>query len=204
MGSDNLHHKKRATKAYKRKESIRNMNDTFLIVCEGQKTEPLYFDSFKIKSANVKVIGMGANTISLVEETIKLKEGKDFNQVWCVFDRDSFKAGNFYTAIQLADKHGIEVAYSNEAFELWYLLHFHYLDTGIDRQQYKKKLDGLLGREYKKNDPNMYKLLQSKQKTVIANAKRLLGSYTSGNPEHNKPSTTVHLLVEELNKFKKR
>ncbi|TWJ56183.1 hypothetical protein CHCC5023_1520 [Bacillus paralicheniformis] len=48
----------------------------------------------------------------------------------------------------------------------------------------------------------MYNLLKSKQSTAIKNAKRLLESYTSQNPENNKPSTTVHLLVEELNKFK--
>ncbi|MCY7862910.1 MULTISPECIES: RloB family protein [Bacillus] len=202
MGTDNLFHKKRNKNQLKRKERIRDLPDSFLIVCEGKKTEPRYFESFRVRSARVKIVGTGSNTISLVEETIELMKCNSYDQVWCVFDRDSFKAGNFYTAIQRALKNGIKVAYSNEAFELWYLLHFHYLDTAINRQQYVKKLNDFLGRKYKKNDPNMYNLLKSKQSTAIKNAKRLLESYTSQNPENNKPSTTVHLLVEELNKFK--
>jgi len=46
---------------------------TFLIVCEGPRPSPNYFDGFKLGSAQVKVIGLGSNTASLVEQAIRLK-----------------------------------------------------------------------------------------------------------------------------------
>ena len=98
----------------------------------------------------------------------------------------------------------MKVAYSNEAFELWYLLHFMYLDTGVDRKQYMKKLDKEFKKAFKipkyaKNTANIYELLKDKQSTAIKNAKTLTAKYgTLSNPENCKPITTVHLLVEEL------
>ena len=107
----------------------------FLIVCEGEKTEPNYFNKFPIPSDSViDVRGIDANTDSLVKETIRLMSLKKYDQVWVVFDRDSFTPNHFNTACRLADQNGIQKAYSNEAFELWYLLHFFYLDTGITRE----------------------------------------------------------------------
>jgi hypothetical protein len=46
----------------------------------------------------------------------------------------------------------------------------------------------------------MYQELLDIQLMAIRNAERLLNSYDSFNPENNNPSTTVHKLVEELNK----
>jgi hypothetical protein len=40
-------------------------------------------------------------------------------------------------------------------------------------------------------------------KQQIANARRLLGEYNPCNPERDKPSTTVHLLVEQLLRFER-
>lgn len=36
---------------------------TFLIICEGEKTEPNYFDAFKVKSAKIIIEGTGCNTL---------------------------------------------------------------------------------------------------------------------------------------------
>ena len=43
----------------KRTSSLRLVKQTFLIVCEGEVTEPEYFNSFRLTSANVKAIGKG-------------------------------------------------------------------------------------------------------------------------------------------------
>ncbi len=85
------------------------------------------------------------NTDSLVQDAIDrqqaaLRENRPFNEVWCVFDRDSFPQGNYNRAFQLAQNNGIKIAWANEAFELWYLLHFNYHDTGIGRGDYAEKL----------------------------------------------------------------
>jgi hypothetical protein len=46
----------------------------------------------------------------------------------------------------------------------------------------------------------MYDELLPRQQTAIANAARLLSTYNPPDPAQNNPSTTVHLLVQELNK----
>ena len=53
---------------------LREPKETFLIVCEGEKTEPAYFDSFKVKSALIHTVGSGKNTVSLVEKAIRLRD----------------------------------------------------------------------------------------------------------------------------------
>jgi len=125
----------------------------------------------------------------------------DYDQVWCVFDRDDVPAEQFNAAMQLAEHLGILVAYSNEAFELWYVLHFQYLDTAISRDDYKTQLTSHLGVAYCKNDPDMYSTLLSKQGDAIRNARRLYEQYSPHRPEQDNPSTTVHLLVDALNRF---
>jgi 23S rRNA maturation mini-RNase III len=183
----------------------------FLIVCEGEKTEPNYFRMFPVdkKVINLDIKGEGKDTKSLVEKAIELKNGlksDERDRVWCVFDRDRndqnpHDAQNFKAAITLAKTNGIKLAYSNDAFELWYLLHFHYYNTGISRKDYKNMLTKLLRHEYKKNSETIYEELKDKQQDAIKRAKLLLEKYDRPNPESDNPSTTVHLLVEELNSF---
>ncbi|MCP4138602.1 MAG: RloB domain-containing protein [bacterium] len=181
--------------------------ERILIVCEGEKTEPKYFESFRVSSsAVINIKGLGYNTVSLVEKTIEINEeekkgGDKFDQVWCVFDRDSFPVDNFNKAIGLAERNGFNTAYSNESFELWYLLHFIYFDSAISRKDYIIKLEKHLGDKYKKNSEDMYEELIEKQQTAISRAKKLLKNYPSKNPGRSNPSTTVHFLVEELNKY---
>ena len=122
-----------------------------------------------------------------------------YDQVWCVFDRDSFTKEQFNTAIQMAEAYGFKTAYSNEAFEFWYVLHFEYLTAGIDRKRYKTKLTQHLGKKYKKNSLDMYGILLSRQDDAIKNAKKVYKIHTGLSPADMKPSTTVHVLVEELN-----
>lgn len=117
-----------------------------------------------------------------------------------MFDRDSFPAQKFNEAVSLAKRTNIKIAYSNEAFELWYLLHFNYYQTAMTRSDYYDRLSKLLDKKYKKNQKDMYTLLESKQSIAIRNAKKLLRQYTPRNPERDNPSTTVHLLVEQLNR----
>lgn len=192
-----------------RQVGVRELRQRFLIVCEGEKTEPAYFRSFRVPQDVIDVHGIGDNTLGLVREAIRLRDeatkfGKSedrYDQVWCVFDRDSFPAHNFNAALTLAGNEKIRVAYSNEAFELWYVLHFHYRDTAMSRQEYKTRLSELLGHPYRKNSDSMYAELESLQATAIQNASKLLTQYDPANPVSDNPSTTVHLLVQELNRF---
>ena len=187
--------------------------DLIIIVTEGEKTEPNYFRKFPIFSKKVVVIGKDMNTISLIKETeiqvqkqiseYKKKYEKEPKEtsVWCVFDKDGFSASDFGNAINKAKAKDYKVAYSNEAFELWFLLHFHYYDMALGRDDYIVKLTELLKQKYQKNDPSMYEILLSRQKEAIKNAKNLLSKYIPVNPSNDNPSTTVFELVEYLNQF---
>lgn len=179
----------------------RELLERFLIVCEGEKTEPNYFRSFRVPREVIDVRGLGDNTVRVVERAIELKAEGEYDQVWCVFDRDSFPAQNFNHALELALQHGIEVAYSNESFELWYVLHFEFLQSGVHRGDYIIKLNSLLSHRYEKNSATIYDELEGRQQDAIRNAERLLGMYSPKNPERDNPSTKVHMLVKELNRF---
>lgn len=176
----------------------RSLRKRFLIVCEGEKTEPNYFRGFRAPGRTVDIRGIGYNTDSLVREAIRIMKQDEYDQVWCVFDRDSFPAKNFNAAFELARTNNIQIAYSNEAFELWYLLHYDYHQSAIPRTDYIKILSSKLGKRYEKNSETIFDDLENKVQTAIRNARRLLTNYGPQNPEKDNPSTTVHLLVTEL------
>jgi len=184
-----------------------------LIVCEGAKTERYYFEAFGINKELIKVEvnGAGRSKDSLVKYAIELKNAAEsrndkYAEVWCVFDRDAYPIDpqdrhKFNSAIVLARTNQIKAAYSNDAFEIWYILHFEYFQNAWSRDEYMNKLTKLLGSEYKKNDKTMYKILKDKQETAIKNAERLFNSYQPHNSESDNPCTTVHRLVEYLNDY---
>ena len=207
--------RKEAKAAKKRKENVREKLVRFLIVCEGTKTEPHYFEAlindYISAVREVKIDGEGRGTVALVDKTqdIKLeleyKNAMVFDRVWVVFDKDDFE--DFNDAINKAKKLGFQSAWTNEAFELWYYLHFEYLDTGISRSAYIKILEEVfknrMGDEnfkYLKGNPDIYKLLQQYGREDLAKrfAKRLRKNYTGSDYAKHKPCTMVDKLVEEL------
>lgn len=197
---------KRNTQSYSRKQKLRELRKKFLIVCEGEKTEPNYFEGFRVPREIIEIKGTGYNTLRLVNEAIKLAEQGKFDQVWVVLDKDDFPADNFNEALASAKREGISVAYSNEAFELWYLLHFDFHQSAISRATYKSRLSQpqRLGFEYKKNDPQIHDVLRPRIETAIKNATNLLQIYGETHlPARDNPCTSVHKLVSELLKNEK-
>lgn len=206
----------------KRKVNTRNKRKYYLIVCEGTKTEPNYFESLKedlpkgvLTAYQIDIEGTGRNTRSLVTEAKRIKEtyqkqtGRPIDKLWVVFDKDSFTANDFNSAIQQCETSRPEIgcAWSNEAFELWYLLHFNYYNTPIDRAQYQKlieqNLQPKIGKSYRyqKNSKEMYQLLKQHGDldTAIRNAERLVEVYDGQQDYANQnPCTMVHQLIIEL------
>lgn len=174
------------------------------MVCEGERTEPNYFEAFRVSSAIVR--GTGYSTLSLVREALRLRRElglEKADQVWAVFDHDDFDHNLVRQAFALAREHGVRVAYSNQAFELWYVLHFAYLDSALHRHQLADKLTQWLGRKYEKNARDLYEALVARQPDALRNAQRLLDSWESFDPVASDPVTTVHHLVEELNRWRR-
>ena len=198
-----------------RKQGTRAKIVRFLIVCEGKKTEPNYFRAFTERWSEVKeikVAGCGCSTCQLINEAKKIREKLErerpvsFDRVWLVFDKDEFK--DFNKAIEDAKKEGMNCAWSNQAFELWYVLHFQYLVTGVDRKQYIEMIEDKVRKaskskkfKYKKNDVGFYQILQEhgNEDFAFKNAEKLRNRHKGkvDYAAHN-PRTEVDLLVKEL------
>jgi hypothetical protein len=202
MGHDELFRKRKALTRLKDTRKLRRI----LIVCEGEKTEPNYFRKFPENPEvydRIDIHGTGYNTVSLVNEAIKLKnearkKKEPYIEAWCVFDKDDFSLELFINAILLAGRNQIKCAYSIEAFEIWYMLHYHYYDAALSREQYKEKITELLGKPYQKNNEEMYQLLQNRQKTALQNAQKLYLRQSELPLREQNPVTTVFKLVERL------
>jgi len=202
-------------KSGKRPQRQRNIRKTFHIICEGENTEPDYFNAFELNNAVVKSFGKGEQRKKLVESTVKyIKENRikidKTEEVWVVFDFDVIEAyatrirQDFDNAIALANKHKIKCATSNDCFELWYMLHFLYTDAQHRREWYSKKLSEVLEISYSKDknmSRKMYQLLQDKQDTAIKNAIKLTTIHVNERPCDKNPHTSVHELVLSLNEY---
>ena len=97
---------------------------TILIVGEGQ-TEKIYFESFPVLTLKVKIIDLeGQSKQKLIESTTEIKLAGDYDEVWCVFDMDikhgEQELADFDNAIAQGNALGYNIAYSNDAFELWF------------------------------------------------------------------------------------
>jgi hypothetical protein len=242
---ENNNHKKELTKDnYKRQSGTRDRIPDIIISCEDTVSTPEYLnlifetlikakkitqDSFIIVPDDVL---KGTNPSKVLERLRKYKNSnskryKDFQHKWIVIDRDiervnggGHTSADFNKAIQSAKNIkqdlNVEVAYSNDSFELWYLLHFDYICTAILRDE----LNTRLIKNLKEKNPTKFRDLDKKkiktkeytkliyeellelQPAAIRNAKKLLESYRgSHNPESDNPSTTVYELVELLNKI---
>lgn len=181
-----------------------------LILCEDTKSSVLYFKKFKVNEKEVVIdcVGTGMNTDSLVEEAIRRKQSaasarKPYQQIWIVFDRDSFPLDNFNRTRDLAAAHPeITLCWSNECFELWYLLHFDLLETPVSRHELPKRISAKLGIPYDKARDDTYEHLAKYQDRALRHARKLAtrNQQVYGDRYRN-PSTRVHLLVELLRKF---
>ena len=112
---------------------------------------------------------------------------------------------DFDNAIESGFSKGFFVAYSNDCFELWFYLHFHYTDQKNHRKFYYKKL----GENYEKNKKKynfclkIYSLLKSDQNAsqydAIERAKKLHENQKKLTYHKQNPITLVYKLVEYLN-----
>lgn len=189
-----------------------------LIVCEGKNTETTYFNQFRLSSATIEPVGEGYNTTSLVSRAITLANKKKYDQVWCVFDKDDFKHDDFNNAIILAEANHCGVAYSNQSFEYWLILHFDdHQGGGMHRNNYNNKINKLLkpfgvtydGKSSKTVTEDFFELLDGKDKKTnkkrielaMTRAKRNFDLLDHKNPAKEESSTTVFRLAEELLKY---
>ena len=216
-----------------RKKNIRDKVLSVIIACEDESSAPTYFKMIVKRLKDNRAITQDSLVISdhkhntpmgvlsdLLNHKKDDKTYKDFEHRWIVIDRDIARVNggghpkdDFLTALSEAKSKRVEVAYSNDCFEIWYLLHFVYRDTAISRDDVikeviKKLKDKNFATFSKLNKENIktkemteliFNELLELQKTAIKNAKKLLENYADlHNPELDNPSTRVFELVEIL------
>lgn len=167
--------------------------DRVLIVCEGKRTEPLYFEDlsahFRLSTANVIITGKGADPRTVVRVAKKLRseegrQGEKYDRVYCVFDRDEHMT--FRQACDEARAGGICITRSWPCFEFWLRLHF-----GFSRQPYSRSggktaaqrcLDELRGwlPGYEKGASGIFRSFEGRLESAMDNATRALKSEWRG------------------------
>jgi len=188
-----------------------------LIVCEGEKTEPSYFRQFRLASATIKTIGEGYNTVSLVSRAAELRQQGEYEQVWCVFDKDDFSDEDFNNAITMAEAEGISVAYSNQAFEYWIILHFEdHQGARMHRSRYAKKINRYLSKFGERYDEDqkivtegIFAVLEGRdletgrirRDLAIQRARRIYDRLDHRSRAKEESSTKVFAIVEEILKY---
>ena len=126
MGSDDLFKKRREARAQRKHAYKSPKANSYLIVTEGERTEPLYFKGMQkliqekmggvvnvIEQPFIDVHGEGCSTTRLVEAADQIiKDAKVIYQnVWIVFDKDDF--ADFDQAILEGENRGYNMAWSN-------------------------------------------------------------------------------------------
>ena len=186
-----------------------------LLVCEGFKTEPLYFRSLqrqlKLLPVEIEIVGQGAAPITVVQRAVEMRNTRehevrrgrkdfDYDHVWRVIDVEQpHNNPSLLPALDQARDNKINVALSNPCFEYWFILHFADCSAPLVNQK------GVL-RELKKYIPNYSKDQDVFEKVwtsvgdAIRRAKERKDSHVRAGTErhHRDPSTEVDEVVELL------
>lgn len=97
--------------------------------------------------------------------------------------------------------------WSNQCIELWFLLHFSFLQSDLHRSSYWPKLTELLAFQgfgsYEKNRTDMFKILAPYLDTAIVNAEKPEKINTGKLPSDSAPRTMIHVLVKKLRPYLK-
>lgn len=190
-----------------------------LIITEGTDTEPAYFGAMKdiINNAypdriHLSIHGAGDNTLNLFQKAkqLVLASANGYKHVWIVYDTDDFPADHINKTADLCASESTEdttyhAIWSNQCIELWFLLHFSFMQSDLHRSSYWPKLTEILSAQglgtYEKNRADMYQVLSPYMNAAIANAEKLDKINDGKLPSASAPGTKVHVLVEKLKPY---
>jgi len=219
MGSEDLFHKRKARDgaALQRKKLERARNKRYLIICEGTKTEPQYFqellNDLRILPQVVRVApNDGVSPDRVVAHGLALYQedalaGDAFDQVYCVFDRDrhtTFDAAVQRTKDLTAAGIPLVAITSTPCFEFWLLLHFRYSDQPFHPSGRKSVGDQVVAalkampgfRYYSKGQKGVFNQLKDKLTDALAHAKNLRKNGAATGSIN--PATDIDKLITEI------
>lgn len=203
----------------KRQSKTRKISlDYNLIVTEGTKTEPQYFEALRDhinknekNRIQLEIIGTGKNTRGLFEYARDLvsKSPNGYSHVWLVYDKDDFPDDRFNVTVSLCENYSIKdgvtyhAIWSNECIELWFLLHFSYMQSDLHRFEYFPKLTECLAQygEYRKNREDMFDILLPNLDIAIENAVKLSDEHKGRTPADSAPCTKMYELMQKFKPY---
>ncbi|MEV4381204.1 RloB family protein [Streptosporangium sp. NPDC049644] len=125
----------RRSKPLKRKQGSLPERKRFLIYCEGEVTERIYFASLKrrLRIPGVQFGPTHGEPLGLIKSAIDhqarapksaMDQFMAYDEVWCVVDVEApVPHPTLDRALVLANRNDIKCAISNPCFELWLMLH---------------------------------------------------------------------------------
>jgi hypothetical protein len=178
-----------------------------LVVCEGTRTEPSYFQGMRhLQRSLVELeLSPGGTPKTLVERAVEKKKeavraakrsadrNQLYDEIWCVFDIDEHPF--VPEAKDQAQANGIPVAVSNPCFELWILLHFQDQRGHMERGQVQSLCRKYLP-DYEKKVP--CERLAALHADAVRRATDLETWQELRGCKGDNPSTGVHLLAERI------
>lgn len=208
----NSYRRIRQTADLARRPPKRAPYDRVLVVCEGEKTEPLYLNDIRqeyhLSSAYVSIVPSeyGTQPLQIVQFAIdEFKRTKEFEAVFVVFDRDAHttyhnaltKARAFNLKMQ--NDEGKPVPFtavpSVPCFEFWLLLHFANIQAFFERGDIQRKLKTHIA-DYEKGNEGIYTLTKANLAVATDRAARLRSRYDC--QTGTDPYTNVDELVKKL------
>jgi len=189
---------------------VKYSGDRILIVCEDGVSTPAYIralcKAWRLSGVTVEGVGGAPSTVVERAKELRRKASKGsitqvpFDQVWCVFDRDTHPT--FEAALNQARTLQYKTAVSYPCFELWLLLHCCYTskpfqDCNAVIQELKKYLPD---DKYEKGAvPHGYFLEVDRLNLAVENAERLARDAEKADMSTR---TEMHLLIQAFRKLK--
>jgi RloB-like protein len=224
MGSDNLHHKRKAVKL-ERQANTRFRSKRILVVCEDTKSALYYLQDYwknlhknKNKSLAQSVTmkagdGPSPDKVLQTAEDLVSKaasEGDPYDMIYCVMDVDAH--ATLKPTVQTIRTNdyalkGFKAIVSNPCFEYWVYLHVKESDAPFSAKRTgKSSCDCVVDeikkiatlQSYQKGNDRLFETLKGivdGQKNARTRSKRFLGD---DKPEDKNPSTNFYELLDEL------
>ena len=203
----------------KRGRPRRSGKPRILILCEGTRTEPNYFEGLKKSKSLTSVVvrtlrpGQVGPTGLLKRVREELKEDSGWDEVYCVLDHDGREAKIKPLEKGLAaighktDSCDIKMIVSNPCFEFWLLMHFEITDRpfsagarGTECEDVIRRLERHL-KGYEKNDSQVFEKCREHIHTALDNTERLRRTTRSLPESPAAPQTQVEALIRRLLKL---
>ena len=121
---------------------------------------------------------------------------RDFDQIWCVFDRDDH--GDISGTLQTARDREIQVAFSNPCFEVWLVLHVAEQSAPVERGEIQKRSQALGLTEGKRIARDAVELLRGGYSDAKLRARELADMHSESDSREWNPSSDVWRLVDQL------